>query len=72
MSGFGDTLMHVASPLSKAALIEVISMATVARTTAILDAGIQRNGVAITGTGTDCIVVATPARALTLRADFRT
>jgi len=57
-----NTLVHVSSPLSKAALVEVISMATAARTTAILDAGIQRNGVAITGTGTDCIVVASPAR----------
>lgn len=53
-----NTLLHVNEPLSSGALIELISVAAMARTTAILDSGIRRNGVAITGTGTDCIVVA--------------
>lgn len=46
--------------LSQTALIETISIATQARTAAIMDAAVALpNGIA-TGTGTDCIAVAAP------------
>lgn len=60
LMGTINTLLHVDQPLSSGALIELISLVAMARTTAILDSGVQRNGIAITGTGTDCIVVAAP------------
>ena len=41
-------------------LIETVSMATQARTAAIMEAKVERAGVLVTGTGTDCIVVAAP------------
>lgn len=43
-----------------AALVEAITIAAQARTTTILDSRVSRSGVAITGTGTDCIVVSAP------------
>ena len=55
-----NTLVHVSQPLSEAALIEAMSIATEARTLAVLEAGVQRGGVTITGTGTDCIAIAAP------------
>ena len=55
-----NTLLHVDQPLSSGALTELVAIVAMARTTAILDSGVRRNGVAITGTGTDCIVVAAP------------
>jgi len=55
-----NTMVHVSKPLSEAALIEAMSIATEARTLAVLEAGVQRGGVTITGTGTDCIAVAAP------------
>lgn len=61
LPGTINTLVHVSRPLTEAALVETISIATEARTAAVLDAGILRAGVAVTGTGTDCIVVAAPA-----------
>lgn len=60
LPGTINMLVHVSCPLSEAALIETISIASEARTAAVLDARIVRAGVAVTGTGTDCIVVATP------------
>lgn len=59
-AGTINTLVHVALPLTEGALIEAISIATEARTAAVLDSGVRRGGVAITGTGTDCIAVAAP------------
>lgn len=59
-AGTINTLVHVPRPLSEAALIEAISIATEARTAAVLDAGVRRGGLTITGTGTDCIAVAAP------------
>jgi adenosylcobinamide amidohydrolase len=59
-AGTINTLVHVAGPLSDAAMIEAISIATEARTAAVLDSGVRRGGLKITGTGTDCIAVATP------------
>ena len=55
-----NTLVQVSQPLSEAALIEAMSIATEARTLAVLEAGVQRGGVTITGTGTDCIAIAAP------------
>lgn len=47
--------------ISQTGLIEMLSIATQARTAAIMEAGVMLpNGVA-TGTGTDCIAVAAPA-----------
>lgn len=67
-----NTFVHASVPLSDAALIEAISIATQARTAAILDSGIRRSGVAITGTGTDCIVVAVPPGATVRFAGLHT
>lgn len=46
--------------LSQAGLIETLSIATQARTAAIMDAGISLASGMATGTGTDCIAVAAP------------
>lgn len=61
-TGTINMLCHVSIPLSDAALIEAISLATQARTVAILDFGYERvrGAGAITGTGTDCIVIGCP------------
>lgn len=59
-AGTINTLVHIARPLSESALIEAISIATEARTAAVLDAGVKRNGLTVTGTGTDCVAVASP------------
>mgnify|MGYP000981835674 CR=1 FL=1 len=55
-----NTLVHVSCPLSAAAYVETISIVAQARTAAILDTSHLREGPRITGTGTDCIVVAAP------------
>lgn len=55
-----NLLAHVDRPLSSAAMIEAISIATQARTAAVIDLDWRPNGIAVTGTGTDCIVVAAP------------
>ena len=60
LMGTINTLLHVDQPLSSGAFIELVSIVAMARTTAILDSGVQRNRISITGTGTDCIVVAAP------------
>lgn len=60
LPGTINTLVHVSRPLSEAALVETVSVVTEARTAAVLDARVFRAGVAVTGTGTDCIVVASP------------
>ncbi len=57
-----NMVCHVSVPLADAALLEAVSIATQARTVAILEFGYERisgSGV-ITGTGTDCIVVCCP------------
>jgi adenosylcobinamide amidohydrolase len=59
-AGTINTLVHVAHPLSDGAMIEAISIIAEARTTAVLEAGIRRGGLSITGTGTDCIAIAAP------------
>ena len=60
LAGTINTLVQVSRPLSEAALIEAVSIATEARTAAVLDSGERRKGVAVTGTGTDCIAIAAP------------
>ncbi|HEX2842966.1 adenosylcobinamide amidohydrolase [Hyphomicrobium sp.] len=55
-----NTLVHIAEPLTEAALLETMSIVTQARTAAVMDAKVRRGGVLVTGTGTDCIVVAAP------------
>ena len=60
LPGTINTLVHVARPLSEAAFLETLSIVAEARTAAVMDARIERGGVAVTGTGTDCIVVAAP------------
>lgn len=53
-----NTLVHVSVPLTDGAMVEALSIVTEARTAAIVDSRRTEPGTAITGTGTDCIVVA--------------
>ena len=57
-----NLLCRVSAPLSDRGLLEALSLATEARTAAVLGAGIpsRRTGHPATGTGTDCIVIAAP------------
>jgi adenosylcobinamide amidohydrolase len=55
-----NTLVHVSSPLAQAAFIEAISIATQARTAAIMETSPAHQSPPVTGTGTDCIIVAAP------------
>ena len=48
--------------LTQAALIEALSIATQARTAAVMDAQFNLPTGIATGTGTDCIAVAAPGR----------
>jgi adenosylcobinamide amidohydrolase len=57
-----NTLLHVSVPLTDGAMVEALSIVAQARTTAIVDSWRGERGPAITGTGTDCIVVASPGR----------
>lgn len=62
MPGTINILVHVAQPLSEAAFLETICVVVQARTVAVLEARVSRGGVLVTGTGTDCIAIAAPAR----------
>lgn len=59
-----NLLAHVDASLSEAAQLEALSIVTEARTAAVMDLGLARNGRTVTGTGTDCIVVASPCDGL--------
>lgn len=59
-AGTINTLVHVATPLGDGALVEALSIAAQARTVALLDSSRGERSKAITGTGTDCIVVTAP------------
>lgn len=61
-AGTINILCAVSAPLSDAALLEMASLVTQARTVALLDLGYRRPGIdhIVTGTGTDCIVTAAP------------
>ncbi len=58
-----NALCHLAVPLTEPAMLEALSIATQARTAAILDRryAAASGGGAVTGTGTDCLVIACPA-----------
>jgi adenosylcobinamide amidohydrolase len=60
--GTVNILCHVSRPLTDAALLEAASLVGQARTVAIVEADYRRAGqaLAVTGTGTDCIVMAAP------------
>jgi adenosylcobinamide amidohydrolase len=61
-AGTVNTVLHTAVPLTQAAMFEAISIVAEARTAAILDLGVSLiDGRKLTGTGTDCIVIAAPA-----------
>ena len=62
VAGTINLLCHLSKPLSESALLEALSIATQARTTAILELGHTPDPAcgAVTGTGTDCIVIACP------------
>ena len=57
-----NTLVHVSVPLTDGAIVEAVSIVAEARTAAIIDSWRVERGSTITGTGTDCIVVASPWR----------
>jgi adenosylcobinamide amidohydrolase len=57
-----NLLLHVDTPLSLPAQLELLSLATEARTAAVLAGAVRsrRSGLIATGTGTDCIAIASP------------
>lgn len=55
-----NLLVHISQALSQAALVEAVSIATEARTAAVMALDWSVGGHPATGTGTDCIVVAAP------------
>lgn len=55
-----NILVHVSCALTDGALVEALSIATQARTAAIMETRRPDDGPPITGTGTDCIVMAAP------------
>ncbi len=60
-AGTVNIVLHTSVPLNQAAMFEAISIVAQARTAAIIDLGISLiDGRKLTGTGTDCIVVAAP------------
>lgn len=62
VAGTINLLAWVTIPLDQAGLVEALSIAVEARTAAIMDLGWTSDGDAVvTGTGTDCIVFASPA-----------
>ncbi|MEB3417761.1 adenosylcobinamide amidohydrolase [Salipiger manganoxidans] len=52
--------LQLDAPLSDTGLLEALSIATEARTAAVMDLGLRLPGGIATGTGTDCIAVAAP------------
>ncbi|WP_417256982.1 adenosylcobinamide amidohydrolase [Celeribacter halophilus] len=52
--------VQIAEGLTEAAQIEALSIATQARTAAVVDAGLRLPHGPVTGTGTDCIAIAAP------------
>ncbi|WP_299417419.1 adenosylcobinamide amidohydrolase [uncultured Sulfitobacter sp.] len=55
-----NVALKLDTPLSQTGLIETMSIATQARTTAVIDAAFELSTGVATGTGTDCIAVAAP------------
>lgn len=52
--------VRISTPLADGALVEALSLAVAARTAAVMEASPDRPGGRITGTGTDCAIVAAP------------
>ncbi|MBS0521283.1 MAG: adenosylcobinamide amidohydrolase [Proteobacteria bacterium] len=63
-----NTLVHVSAPLTEGAFLEAISIVAQARTVALLEARHSIDGAPISGTGTDCIVIAAPVSGAPLAA----
>jgi len=61
-AGTVNILCRVSEPLSEEAMLETMAVVVEARTAAILAAGITSvaTGLPATGTGTDCVVIASP------------
>jgi adenosylcobinamide amidohydrolase len=57
-----NLVVRLSTPLTDAALLEVLALAAEARALAVLEGGVRsaESGRPATGTGTDCIVVAAP------------
>jgi adenosylcobinamide amidohydrolase len=68
-AGTINIIVAVNRPLTGAAMVEAVEIATEARALAVLEAGIEsvRSGAPATGTGTDCIAIAAPLRATARR-----
>jgi adenosylcobinamide amidohydrolase len=64
VAGTINVLCWTRTPLGDLALVEALSIAAEARTAAVLESGVTSrvSGSPATGTGTDCIVVASPVR----------
>jgi len=64
-----NILVQLSRPLDESALVEALSVATEARTAAVIEARVpsRRSSLTATGTGTDCIVVAAPEAGEALR-----
>lgn len=64
-----NVLVQLSHALDEAGLCEALSVATEARTAAVIDGRVpsRRSPGLATGTGTDCIVVAAPERGATVR-----
>jgi adenosylcobinamide amidohydrolase len=62
-----NMLVRVDVALAPNALLEALAVATEAKTAAVFEAGVRsrRSGLAATGTGTDCVVIAAPNTAAT-------
>lgn len=56
-----NVAVQVAAPLSDGARIEALSLVAEARSAAVIEAAVPLAGGVATGTGTDCIAVASPA-----------
>ena len=57
-----NSLCHVDVPLTDAAMVEAVSIIAQARTAAMLHKGDGNNAQQVSGTGTDCIVLACPPK----------
>jgi len=55
-----NTFVHVSCPLAPGAFIEAVSIVTQARTAAVMETSPAQRAPPVTGTGTDCIIVAAP------------
>lgn len=59
-AGTINILASVSCPLTEAAFLEALSIVVAARTAAVLELGLSRPEGRVTGTGTDCVILAAP------------